>query len=779
MPRSFTMTEYADALAAVREAERHVADAIRLSSPDQALRLRELADALRIRMAARYGGRFDYDCVPRVHITQTQPTQPARSISASQYTASSTASTLFFADAVAFSEMSAPSRRRTEQVPTPSRQYSANLSQEGSIVPTLAEHSRILRDTERSLYDMDRSVITSQISKLLRMNFSTLSVATEERLSRKRTALINMLRSAYVELCELENHNSRYLERLSQRRYDLFVYSPENVVRNSVTVTAHDYLSWLKEVSSQGFLSPQYIRTLLWKLFERSAYHGVTFDNLTTQYSVKSLKVRTNRGSEGEPTYEIIEFPRYVLSESRVPDERAKAFAAAVPRYFYHQVVRTVSQEAWPMSNNAPYACGICSNARNMVMSPDITVSRDAYGYVTQRVCSSCAASRPRCQACNMLPGSRSYRVVEPTNPDAEVIRLSDLTVPIGVLCQACSSRVVDDYTAYNTPNGHIFVRSSYVRRIVVATVQSYSHQPTYMISSAQNEVVKPDTLLFGLELECGWRNSNRDEQYYLDKIAAPDIYFKHDGSVSSGIEVVSHPFTFRHWKDTGFHVWSKRLELMKAEGIRSYNHPNCGIHIHMSRNSFTVAQLKRLQDLVYGNPDLFQRLSQRDIFEYCKVVDPDRATEKHRLGRALQFAPSTSVSRRRLSASLVNAAVVSRNRNYDRRTAVNFPDNKPTVEIRIFRGTLHAPSFAKNVELCHAMHSFTAQLSVTADVPSSKEFIDFVYANDKVYHHLAAFIDKWYRRFRPVARVVPPQYAVVRPPVKFENTDQAVASAS
>lgn len=79
-----------------------------------------------------------------------------------------------------------------------------------------------------------------------------------------------------------------------------------------------------------------------------------------------------------------------------------------------------------------------------------------------------------------------------------------------------------------------------------------------------------------------------------------------------------------------------------------------------------------------------------------------------------------------------------------ERYTAVNLTNK--TIEIRVFRGTLNANSFHKNLEFCHAVYYYTKNCS-NQNV-SVAEFVNWVQGK-KEYKNLADFISaKFEERF-------------------------------
>ena len=65
-------------------------------------------------------------------------------------------------------------------------------------------------------------------------------------------------------------------------------------------------------------------------------------------------------------------------------------------------------------------------------------------------------------------------------------------------------------------------------------------------------------------------------------------LYFKHDGSLDEGCELVTHPMSPEYMmSDDGKKMWRDICEAALAEGMRSHDTTTCGFHVHVSRDFF------------------------------------------------------------------------------------------------------------------------------------------------------------------------------------------------
>jgi len=186
--------------------------------------------------------------------------------------------------------------------------------------------------------------------------------------------------------------------------------------------------------------------------------------------------------------------------------------------------------------------------------------------------------------------------------------------------------------------------------------------------------------LYFGIELEI----EANDNDKYLFAAQLPDfVYAKSDGSLYNGFEIVSHPTSYR-WLMKNKEKWNELL-CCRKRGYRSFNTDTCGMHVHMSKNAFGNHHLYKFMKLFYNNPQLIYKVSQRKT--------------KKNLDRWAQLKPTVPLKKVAKYKSMYN--------HDNRYTAISLY-NHPTIEVRVFRGTLHPPSFWKNIEFCKCVYEFS-----------------------------------------------------------------------
>jgi len=234
----------------------------------------------------------------------------------------------------------------------------------------------------------------------------------------------------------------------------------------------------------------------------------------------------------------------------------------------------------------------------------------------------------------------------------------------------------------------------------------SYKPRPTFFGDTKYH---------FGIELEV---EASRNGNYSLGaemcyRRLSDRGYLKYDGSLSNGFEIVSHPHSLQEIQEN--FPW-EMVELLKADGFRSWNTTSCGLHVHVSRTAFTAAtynqrethQIKFMK-LIYDNQRQVQRLAGRKS-NYATFDDKGKVVKKVKMG----------------------------NQSSGRYSAVNI-DNDTTIEVRVFRGSLRKERVLSAVEFVHAAVEYTRNLKiVTSDKPLSwAKFVGYVSQQYKTYPNL------------------------------------------
>jgi hypothetical protein len=219
------------------------------------------------------------------------------------------------------------------------------------------------------------------------------------------------------------------------------------------------------------------------------------------------------------------------------------------------------------------------------------------------------------------------------------------------------------------------------------SVIKQYDWEPDSFAIHTRQKLGTEPTYGFELEIDDGSNHTELAEE--LDFKYEGFLYYKYDGSLNNGFEIISHPFTYSYYKDKiiGNNYLDTMFSKCKYYGFTSYNAGTCGIHVHIGMKHFTDTQLYKFQKFYYTNPSLMNYISRRDeeaMDQWCNLS-------------------GTS------SEALVRRTKEKRSRKY---LGIHL-NWKGTVEIRIFRGTLVRKSFLRNIEFAMASYEFSREVGM------------------------------------------------------------------
>jgi hypothetical protein len=240
--------------------------------------------------------------------------------------------------------------------------------------------------------------------------------------------------------------------------------------------------------------------------------------------------------------------------------------------------------------------------------------------------------------------------------------------------------------------------------------IESYSYKPRPSYFMSANESFKDSPLFMGIELEIENENEKISNGELSRKLENRFLYFKSDGSLDNGFEIVSHPLSFS-WIQENKSEFTDMLERIKNNGFRSYDSTTCGMHIHLSKKNFGAWHLYRFLKFFQENKQFIIAISQRNIDNLKQWANLEDETND----------------------SLIYKA--KKKEGYSRYVAVNLC-NSHTIELRIFRGTLNQNSFFKNIEFAHSVYLFSRDYT-DMTILAYKKFL----TDNPSYSHLNKFI--------------------------------------
>jgi hypothetical protein len=243
--------------------------------------------------------------------------------------------------------------------------------------------------------------------------------------------------------------------------------------------------------------------------------------------------------------------------------------------------------------------------------------------------------------------------------------------------------------------------------------IKTYSFKPKPIFHSCKKDSklfmgieleVEMDEDIDGLDAEC----TAGDFSTYLEKLKLDkQFYIKDDGSLNNGFEIVTHPFTLKYAKKLKF---SQLLKWLKDEGCLSYGTGNCGLHIHTSRNYYTKEELIRLRSFFAICVNELKKFSfRKGDYSFCEF-------EEYNFNRFL------------------------REEQDGRYHALNLNTEQPTIEFRLFRGTLKYERFMACLEFCQSISDFIKKVTIINNKSVWKEYVNYLYNKD-TYKYLKMYI--------------------------------------
>ncbi len=157
-------------------------------------------------------------------------------------------------------------------------------------------------------------------------------------------------------------------------------------------------------------------------------------------------------------------------------------------------------------------------------------------------------------------------------------------------------------------------------------------------------------------------------------------IYAKHDGSLSNGFELVTHPMTLDYHLNEVDYVGL--FERAIAMGYRSHQTSTCGLHIHVNRSAFDKT-----------TPE------QEEVIARIVFFVENHWNELLKFSRRTEYAMNRWSSRYGISENTQNTYKKAKEKHLGRYVAVNL-ENYNTIEFRLFRGSLRHKTFVATLQL-------------------------------------------------------------------------------
>ena len=213
-----------------------------------------------------------------------------------------------------------------------------------------------------------------------------------------------------------------------------------------------------------------------------------------------------------------------------------------------------------------------------------------------------------------------------------------------------------------------------------------------------------------GIEIEVESTRSSVDLGNYAEMVhdnCGGLVYNKTDGSINHGFEMVTHPMTLGYAQNHLDGLWTSFTTLRKA-GFRAWQTSTCGLHIHISRNSFLDEKhQQKFLYFIYGPAKVqIKKFAGRD--SHWSKFDKDAfCSSRNDYGNDEGDLPTLMevVKGHRKDGSSVSPQAS------ERYLAVN-RNNRHTLELRFFRPSLRPDTVLACIEFTYCLWAYTEQVT-------------------------------------------------------------------
>lgn len=278
--------------------------------------------------------------------------------------------------------------------------------------------------------------------------------------------------------------------------------------------------------------------------------------------------------------------------------------------------------------------------------------------------------------------------------------------------CENCINQVADwcehcDEWEYSDARCQDYreENNEYSRTDYATILKSYNYKPEPVFHGTDKH-----GLFIGIELEIespdGNSRQSKDANVYAHQeleLGHNYAYMKQDGSLDTGFEIVTHPFSYDFITSDKFKPFLSALDTLREDhGMRSWDIvrrdssniglvPANGLHLHLSRAGFKNGlHIHKFLYLIYSNVE--------GMVKFAGRVNPRYATFQDVWSFDDYGRPYRNLSAKSKQHN---------NNEGTRHSAVNM-NNKDTIELRWFRGTLNPKSVLARIELAHSAVEYT-----------------------------------------------------------------------
>lgn len=318
--------------------------------------------------------------------------------------------------------------------------------------------------------------------------------------------------------------------------------------------------------------------------------------------------------------------------------------------------------------------------------------------YEYEDYCDSCGDDLFECDRCGDLTD----------NDEKHYVGRYDDDDAASVYCDYC----VENY-AYYCDRHSTYHRDSF--RCGHDFIEPYEYKPSPIFHGVEFDLDFDRNMFMGFELEVEDVECANDGTNIVRDALGNLVYFKYDGSLNDGFEIVSHPMTLAYAHQLEW-SWTKKLT---NHGYRSWDTDTCGLHVHVDKRAFTGRKhMYAFSLLLMRNRSLSYLVSGREGNHYAQF-DKDLRLE---IPKYLKNKPN----------------------HLERYSAVNVL-NRSTIEVRMFKGSLKPERIMSALEYVHAAVDYSRNTKTGAssgEYLTAPAFIQWIRSNAKTYPNLTKYIN-------------------------------------
>lgn len=271
-----------------------------------------------------------------------------------------------------------------------------------------------------------------------------------------------------------------------------------------------------------------------------------------------------------------------------------------------------------------------------------------------------------------------------------------------------------------------------------------YSYKPNPIFFWNEKEVAP---ITYGVEIETELPNNLKSNEAVLSVYKHRHFYFKEDGSLSNGIEFVSHPCSIEYHRENTL----KMLATLRDKNLSSDTTTTCGLHVHVGKDNLgrTDLEIKEntmkvlmITDLLWKDLIVFTRRSKDKLEHWANCYQEEAFKMAKSSGKSmfdLLFADDKE--------NILNEAYkrIVENNSAGRYRSVNIGLSK-TIEFRVFRGTIKDTEFMASLQLVDLIIEFakTSDIKEIIKLKRLRDIVDiFTKKNRKKYSDIALYMDR------------------------------------